>query len=163
MEVDAIGFAGDTDHAHGVERVGGQRGVGGQPGLWRRRWMVGGTVALTVAVLVTAITVALTRGDDDESEIRALVQEFATAVETDPFQAATMLCLEEREIFEQTVNPDLVLPESPTKAEVSISEIVVESDVASAKVEPRSGPARRIYFRKENGIWTVCDPASRTP
>lgn len=160
--MDAISVTGNTDGAAGVE------GFGGRPRSWRRRSAVVGAVGLAVAVIVTAaVTVALTRGEGDKSKLRALVQEFATSAEADPFQAATMLCREERETFDQSVNPDLVLPESPTKPEVSISGILIESDLASATIEPPSGPTRRMYFRKENGTWTVCapagDPATRRP
>jgi hypothetical protein len=65
----------------------------------------------------------------DEEQIRALVQAFADAVAADPFER--MLCREEREILEQEVDPELVLPESPrTVPQIGVSDIAVQDDIA---------------------------------
>ena len=133
---------------------------GRPPRMWRRGPVMVGAVALTLAVLVAAATIALMRDKDDGSQIRDLIQKFATSVEADPVEAAAMLCQEEREIFEQEIDPDLRLPEAPLKPKISVSRVRVEGDMASATVKPASGPSRRMYFRKEKGIWTVCAPAA---
>lgn len=132
---------------------------GPPPGKWRRPMTIG-AIALTLPVIVSAAIFALARGEDGESQVRDLVQRFATSVEVNPFEAAAMLCQEEREIFEQNANPDIDLPEAPLKPKVSVSAVVVQGDVASAMVKPPVGPSRRMYFRKEKGLWTVCAPAA---
>lgn len=129
------------------------------PRKWRRRPVMVGAIALTLAVMVSAASVALDRGEDGGSQFHDLVQRFATSVEADPFEAAAMLCQEEREIFEQNATPDIDLPEAPLKPKVSVSAVVVEGDVASATVKLASGQSGRMYFRKEKGMWTVCAPA----
>ncbi|MGI8721827.1 MAG: hypothetical protein ACR2JG_06320 [Geodermatophilaceae bacterium] len=72
-----------------------------------------------------------------------------------------MLCQEERELFEQEINPDLVLPESPPAVpEIAVSDVVVTRELASAVIRrpPDNVPAP-LYFRRERGMWTVCAPA----
>jgi hypothetical protein len=100
----------------------------------------------------------------DAEQIHTLVQVFAAAVDADPFRAATMLCSEEREFFEDTINPDLVLPKYPPQAPpIAVSDVVVDGDMASAVIRrpPASIPIR-MYFRREGGAWTVCAPVEDT-
>jgi hypothetical protein len=152
------GVNGISDAAeHAVRNVSNGNAQRVEP--WRRRRVEVVIACLVLAVLVVGLVAVLTRQQDDESQIRALVRDFAIAVAADPFAAAKMLCASEREAFEEQIDPELVLPESPPKPRVSVSGVHVEGLVASATVQPPSGPPSRMYFLKEKKGWTVCAPA----
>ncbi|MBA3411437.1 MAG: hypothetical protein H0U15_11515 [Geodermatophilaceae bacterium] len=101
-----------------------------------------------------------TRLSDDAEQIRALVEAFVQATRTDLFEAAKMLCRQERETFEEQVDPDHVLNESPIALPpIAVSDIVVDGDMASAMIRrPPASRQTRMYFLREDGAWTVCAP-----
>lgn len=117
--------------------------------------------ALVVVAGVVVAVVALTRPRGDEADIRALVDRFALAVDRED-QAAVVALLCAQEAADITEDDDYDpandggLATQPPHRDVRTSQVQVTGDVASARVERPEQDATTLWFRKEDGVWTVC-------
>lgn len=132
----------------------------------RRRWpwvVAAGVLVLLVAIAVTLPGV-VRRAFGDEAQIRALVQDFARAVDRED-QAAVigLLCAEEATAITEDDDYDPArdggVVDPPPERPVRTSQIRVAGSVASARVARPSQPTITLWFRQEGGRWTVCAPA----
>jgi ketosteroid isomerase-like protein len=105
----------------------------------------------------------------DETRIRVLVKDFATAVDTeDQAGLVRLLCAEEAAGItdDDDYNPaDDSAAAEPQIGQLSVqtSDIHVTGDTASAQVARAADEPRTLYFRKEQGAWKVCAPAAGPP
>jgi hypothetical protein len=124
-----------------------------------------GAVLLVAGGVVAYLLVA--RANSDEAKIQRLVQDFAVAIDyADQEKVLSLLCTEEADRIREdddfhprdTAGP---APEDAT-AEVTISDLRVTGDTASARITRPSRPAATLHFTKEGGEWKVCDPGDPT-
>jgi len=99
----------------------------------------------------------------DETRIRKLVEDFAAAVDRDDQQAIlNQVCAAEAEdiMADDDFDPSLAPPANPPSVRpVTVADIQVSGDTASARVSRPSQPDVTLHFRKEGGAWKVCAPA----
>lgn len=129
----------------------------------RTPWVVGGILSAVVVATGVVAFFLLNRApaETEEDRIAQLVQDFSVSVDgTDTSEAAAMLCDEERELFEERVDPDLPEPETADETpDIDVSDVRIEGDLASALImRPPDDEAVTMYFRKESDEWTVCAP-----
>ncbi|MBO3083037.1 Rv0361 family membrane protein [Cellulomonas fengjieae] len=134
----------------------------------RRRWPW--VVAAAAVVLVVAAAVVLPgilrRAFGDEAQIRAVVEDFARAVDRED-QAAViaLLCDEEASAITEDDDYDPAndggVADPPSPRPVRTSEIRVTGGVASARVARSGQPTITLWFRQEDDRWTVCAPAEQ--
>ena len=122
-------------------------------------------VVIAVIVLgcaggATAWVIYQQRQDAEPAKIRALIDDFSKAVNKGSPQAmAGFMCAEEAGPFLDTVEDlggEVAAPENPA---FEVGDITVKGDVASATLNFKGSESQQLYFRKENGKWTVCAPA----
>jgi hypothetical protein len=106
----------------------------------------------------------LRSGQTDEDQIRAVLSNFAAAIDTeDQPGMLQMMCQEEATGITDSEDYDPAAPRAsvdPRQLEPpNISDVRVFGDVASAKVTRRSTNST-LYLRKENGHWKLCAPAA---
>ncbi|WP_173161652.1 contact-dependent growth inhibition system immunity protein [Phytohabitans suffuscus] len=98
---------------------------------------------------------------DDDLLIRDLTRAFAAAVDRGvPRQIAALMCADEAESFLDNVNdPDPDDPDEPVEEPtVDVPRIRVFGEVALARFT-RPYTAGTLFFRREDGRWTVCADA----
>jgi hypothetical protein len=119
-----------------------------------------GVVVLGIAGGATAWVLFAQNADVEPGKIRALTDDFAKAVATgNPQNIATMMCQEEAEPYlEQVEQPDGEAQASDDPG-FEIGDVKVKGDAAEATLNFKSGGSQQMYYRKENGKWTVCEPA----
>jgi ketosteroid isomerase-like protein len=134
-----------------------------------RPWWIAGAVAgiLLVATAGIVFAVAATREDSDEAGIRRLVADFALAVDRgDQQRLVRLLCAEEATEVKESdgYNPgrDGEYDRSVTEAPATTSDIKVTGDTAQARISRPGQDPTTLYFRKEDGSWTVCAQAGDT-
>lgn len=137
--------------------------------------MASSRVPLLVAAMVVLVGAALVwmltgPGSDDAPEpgpsepgdadqLRLLVERFNAAAQFRPEDAVAMLCAEEREAAQRELLTGFPDARTGDPSPVTVGEVVVRNGVASAQVTPANGLVATLYFRREQGAWTVCAPA----
>jgi hypothetical protein len=146
----------------------------GSAGRWAIVAVAAGLAVVVACGLVGCVVVTRVGGDQatvlstsDEAKIRKLVNQFAAAVDRED-QAAivALLCTEEAEGITDDEDYDPSRDGGVTErrtAPITISDIRITGDVASARISRPSQPDTTLYFRKENGVWKVCAAAGDTP
>lgn len=128
----------------------------------RRIWLfaVVAVVVLGAAGGAAAWALLAQHADVEPSKIRALMDDFSKAAASgNPQAMANLMCAEEAGPFLDTVEypqGDVGPAENPA---FDIGDITVKGDVASATLNFKGSESQQLYFRKENGKWTVCAPA----
>lgn len=130
-------------------------------GTWK--WvLLGGSLIVVVAAVAATAVFLLTR-DRDETKIRALIGDFAAAIDTaDQTKTAGYLCAEETQTYLDTTDRRTEGPQvvPSHRQQFTVSEVKVSGDVAAAVITfSPSATDDRLYFRKESGRWKVCAPA----
>jgi hypothetical protein len=98
---------------------------------------------------------------DDESLITDLIEAFSIAVERAvPRDLAALMCADEAESFLDNISD----PESegvvPVREQaVHVLAVRVFDDLALARFTRSTEEVRTLYFRREDGRWTVCADA----
>ncbi|MFE9204269.1 hypothetical protein [Micromonospora sp. NPDC007230] len=100
----------------------------------------------------------------EESRIRSLVNDFAAAVDReDQSTILNLLCTAEVEEFmgDDDFDPSSEpLADPPSVRPVTIADVRISADIASAQVTRPAQPTVTLHFlRKEDGTWKVCAPA----
>ncbi|MBO9556209.1 hypothetical protein [Cellulomonas sp.] len=128
----------------------------------RRRAIVVVAVAVGVLVVVGAVVarVLVARSHSDEARIRTLVSQFAVVVD-DEDQAGilALMCTEEAADITDDDDYDPSRPppvDPPPHRPVRVSDVHVVGEVASAHITRPDQPGATLWFRKEDGRWTVC-------
>jgi hypothetical protein len=117
-------------------------------------------VVLGVAGGATAWVLLAQYKDIEPAKIRALTDDFAKAVATgNPQKIAGYMCADEAEPYLENAEIQDGDAEGPKDSGFEIGDITVKGDVASATLKFRESESQQLYFRKENGKWTVCEPA----
>ena len=106
----------------------------------------------------------------DKTRVSELVKEFATAVDREDQSAIlALLCAAEAEEVKRDddFDPSQAPPVSPPPVRpVTVANIQVSGDAASARVTRPGQQDATLHFRKENDAWKVCaragDPAQPT-
>ena len=142
--------------------------AGGHP---RRGLIVAAAVVLLVVAAGAVAWIvfgrsggATTAPDTDETRLTRLTADFALAVErADQVRALSLMCTEEAEEVKDSEGYDPsfdgAADTSVTAAPVTLTDIVVTGDTARGTVSRPGQDPNTLYFRKENGAWTVCAPA----
>ncbi|QCB94770.1 hypothetical protein [Cellulomonas shaoxiangyii] len=148
-------------------------GVDPAPGGGARAGRRGRVVALVVAVAVVVAGVVVayvlaTRPPSEEARIQELVTQFARAVDRENLSdIVALLCEEEAEgiLEDDDYDPDAGGTEEggADSRPVEASDVRVTGDVASAVVSRPGQPDTTLWFRIEEGRWTVCAPAGDEP
>ncbi|MBF6469769.1 hypothetical protein IU427_32090 [Nocardia beijingensis] len=120
---------------------------------------IGGAVALVIAQVGAK--------DTDDAQVRAVIADFASVVESGSTQQVVeLLCAEEAATFADRVSGGEEAEKGGSTEDgrrqrpVDISGIVIRGDIASAQVaRPPSAP-RPLYLRREDTRWKVCAPAA---
>jgi hypothetical protein len=122
--------------------------------------MVVAVVVLGVAGGATAWVLLAQNADIEPAKIRALTNDFAKAVATgNPQNIASMMCADEAQPYLDRVEPPEGDTDAPADPGFEIGDVDVKGDAAAATLNFKGGGSQQLYFRKENGKWTVCDPA----
>jgi hypothetical protein len=127
-----------------------------------RIWLIGVVtiVVLGIAGGATAWVLLAQNEDIEPAKIRTLTNDFAKAVATgNPQKMAAMMCADEAQPFLDNVEQPDGESEPPADPGFDIGDVKVKGDVAAATLNFKGGGTQQLYFRKENGKWTVCDPA----
>lgn len=98
---------------------------------------------------------------DDNLLIRDLTKAFAAAVDQEsPRKVAALMCADEAESFLDNINdPDRDDPAEPVEEPtIDIPQVRVYGEVALARFT-RPHAAGTLFFRREDGRWTVCADA----
>ncbi len=128
----------------------------------RRSWLIAvvAVVVLGIAGGATAFALYNQSKNTEPSKIKGLVNDFAQAVgEGNPQTIAGFMCAEEAGPFLDTVEDPGGEAAGATTPPFEIVDITVKADVASATLSFPGSETQTMYFRKENGKWTVCAPA----
>ncbi|GIF09882.1 Rv0361 family membrane protein [Actinoplanes siamensis] len=129
-------------------------------------WLVAAGAVLVVAVAAIVIVLVVRRGSADRNSITEVATTFATAIaNSDQAGVLSVLCAEESEEIteDDDYDPNAAAGAGDAKPQVSVSELKVAGDTASAQVSQDGQPAATLYFRKESGTWKVCAPAGPQP
>jgi hypothetical protein len=134
-----------------------------QPATRRRSgWVLAAVVVVVVAVAggATAFVVYTQLKDSEPRKIEALINNFSAAVSSgNPQTIASFMCAEEAAPFLDFVeDPGTEAPIADQRP-FEIGEITVRGDAASAVLKFPGSESQTMYFRKEDGEWTVCAPA----
>lgn len=136
----------------------------------QRWWIIGAAGVLVLAVVAAGafIVVRSARANSDEARIRRLVADFALATErVDQAWVLRLLCTEEAEEVQESdgyaPTRDGEYDTSVTEAPVTTSDIKVTQDTAQARISRPGQESSTLFFRKENGSWTVCAPVGDEP
>jgi len=128
----------------------------------RRRAIVVTTVAVGALVVVGAVVagVLVARSHSDEARIRTLVSQFAAVVDDeDQDGILSLMCQEEAADItaDDDYGPSRPPPvDPPPHRPVRVSDVRVDGEVASAHITRPGQPGATLWFRKEDGRWTVC-------
>ncbi len=127
----------------------------------RRRVIVVTAVAVGVLVVAGAVVGTLVaRSHSDEARIRTLVSTFAVVVDDeDQDGILALMCTEEAADItgDDDYDPSRPPPvDPPPHRPVRVSDVRVDGEVASAHITRPDQPGATLWFRKEDGRWTVC-------
>jgi hypothetical protein len=132
----------------------------------RRRWVLVAAAAALAIVVAAGITifVIVVHANSDSTKIGNLAQDFATAVDTENQpKIVSLLCTEEADAITDSEDYDPsntnVATPKPKSRPVTVSDIQIRGNVASARISRPHQSAATLYFRKEAGAWKVCAPA----
>jgi hypothetical protein len=95
---------------------------------------------------------------DDESLIADLIEAFSVAVERAvPRELAALMCADEAESFVDNISdPEPEGVEPVGEHTVDVLAVRVFGDLAVARFMRSTEDVRTLYFRREDGRWTVC-------
>src|ERR1700737_3589841 len=129
----------------------------------RRRLLWGSIIVLVIALIGAGATAAVlyiqnqNEKNSDPRKIEALVGDFSDAVTSgDAGRIAGLMCDEEAKAFQDAIEKTDGAPDNQTKLEYQVRDVTVHGDAASAKIAFKDSREQAMYFRKENGKWTVC-------
>jgi hypothetical protein len=101
----------------------------------------------------------------DAEKITAVTTEFLRNDDTNQTtKAASCLCQAQAELYLETAhNQQLTAPDTRidgvTTPDARVEGVTVRGNVASARVTIGPGDTVTLYYREENGKWTICDDA----
>ena len=125
-----------------------------------RRWVIVAVAVVVLSVAGGATGYVLYHQNSDPTKIEALINDFSDAVTNgNPQTIAGFMCREEAQTYLDAVEEfggELANPQNPA---FEIGDITVRGDAASAVLKFQGSEGQTIYFRKEDGTWTVCAPA----
>src|SRR5574337_259366 len=126
-----------------------------------RGWLLA-TVALFLMTVTAAgaIIAYQHHKNSDPSKIKVLLSVFSETVsQGDPQKIARFICREESEPYLDSVAAPQGDVANPQKPMFKVGGVVVHGNAASATLIFQNNQTQTMYFRKEDGKWTVCAPA----
>ncbi|OBH01573.1 hypothetical protein [Mycobacterium sp. E3247] len=117
-------------------------------------------IAVAVGVGVASVTAYAHYRNSDPVKIKALIVAFSDSVnEGNPQKIASFMCREEAEPhLDSAVDPGGEPAQAP-RPKFRIGDVVVHGNAASAALTFQDNQTQTMYFRREDGRWTVCAPA----
>lgn len=156
-----------TTPPHDGHRTGGPSD-GPRAGGPRRRRVLAVTAVVVGALVVTGAVVArvlVARATSDEARIRALVSQFAVVVDgEDQDGILALMCREEAEDITDDDDYDPSRPpptDPPPPRPLRVFDVRVDGTIASARITRPGQPGTTLWFREEDGRWTVCSHAEQ--
>lgn len=115
---------------------------------------------MVVVTGIAAIALYEHHKNSDPSKIKALISAFSDTVNGgNPEKIASLMCREEAEPYLGAAADAEGEAANPQKPAFRIGDVVVRGNAASATLLFQDNRTQTMYFRKENGAWTVCAPA----
>lgn len=131
--------------------------------VWSRftkRQVVAAISAVAILLAVSGVLYfALGGGITPEAQVRQVINDFATAVDTeDQVKIVDLLCIEEAANIteDDDYDPTATGAESATRLDRQISDIHIMGQTASAQITFSTHESITIHLRQEQGTWHIC-------
>lgn len=128
----------------------------------RNGWLYAALAVIVIAVGGGIATIAAYHHyhNSDSTKIKALINAFSESVSKgNPQEIAGLMCREEAEPYLDSVADPGGEVANADKPKFKIGGVVVRGNAASANLLFQDNHSQTMYFRKEEGRWTVCAPA----
>lgn len=128
----------------------------------KQAWLYAVLAVIVIAVAggVAAIATYEHYQNSDPVKIKALIGAFSDSVSKgNPHEIARLMCREEAEPYLDAVADPGGEPANAPKPRFKIGDVVVHGDAAAATLIFEDHETQTMYFRKNDGAWTVCAPA----